>query len=53
MITVKRKGRGNYSLITLTWDSATRRELPTAVEVKVGDDWPMNGQVYRVCGVWP
>jgi hypothetical protein len=52
-VTVKRKGRGNYSLITLTWDSATRRELPTAVEVKVGDDWPMNGTVYRVCGVWP
>lgn len=53
MVVVKRKGRGNFSRIRITWDQDLRDELPAAVEVRVGDDWPMAGTVYRVVEVWP
>jgi hypothetical protein len=47
------KGRGRWSRIRIVYDQARRGELPVVVDVKVGDDWPMHGQVYRVAEVWP
>ena len=47
------KGRGRWSRIRVTYDEARRGELPVVAQVRIGDDWPMNGVVYRVCGVWP
>jgi hypothetical protein len=53
MVIVTRKGRGRWSRIRITWDEKRRDELPAVVEVRVGDDWPMAGVVYRVVEVWP
>lgn len=47
------KGRGRWSRIRIVYDPARRGELPVRVDVKVGDDWPMAGTVYRVAEVWP
>lgn len=53
MVVLTPKGRGRWSLIRITYDQARRGELPPVVEVRVGDDWPMAGTVYRVVEVWP
>jgi hypothetical protein len=47
------KGRGRWSRIRITWNERWRSELPNGVEIRVGDDWPMAGTVYRVAEVWP
>lgn len=53
MVVITPKGRGRWSRIRISYDPVRRGELPVVTEVRVGDDWPMVGTVYRVVEVWP
>jgi len=46
-------GAGNHSPLVLTYLQRLRGEQPTPMQVRRGDRWVVNGQVYRVSKVLP
>lgn len=47
-VTLKRRGRGNHSLVVVTYTERLQPGQPTPMQVRHGDLWPMNGVIYRV-----
>lgn len=50
-LVLKLPGRGRYSPVILTYTQRLQPGQPTPVQVRVGDLWPINRVVYRVCEV--
>lgn len=49
----RRSGRGGWSTITVIYNAALQPGLPTAVEIRRGQDFHMAGSVYKVSRVLP
>lgn len=44
-------GRGNWSVLSLTYDQDRHAELPTLVQARVNMRLLIGGSLFRVCGV--